>query len=148
MAQGFKETPHVDLIAGVELNYRNIYYNNRLYDLLINLPPGVKWQMEKHWQIAMQGVVPVNGWLAFDGQAGYTGYCSMAKDWECSRMDRINGWLGTRLYLEKYDTEFRLRGGRYIYEDYGVTGRVSISAITTWLPPSTSGLRPESWAYI
>ncbi len=172
-AQSFKEMPHVDLFAGVDLNYRNIHYNNRLYDLLINLTPGVKWQMGKHWQMAVQGVVPmvndygerykkirlnmavlskelyfgkqyvkvsgglfgqerygvdvkwmfpVNGWLAFDGQTGYTGYCSMAKDWECSRMDRITGWLGARFYLGKYDTEFRLRGGRYIYEDYGVTG--------------------------
>lgn len=165
--------PHVDIFSGVELNYRNIFYNNRLYDLLINLTPGIKWYMGNDWILAAQGIIPVyndygerykkarlnmavlskefsvgkqhlkvsgglfgqerygldvkwmypvNRWLAVDGQMGYTGYCSMAVDWECSRMDRVTGWLGVRAYLEKYDTEFRLRGGRYIYEDYGVTG--------------------------
>lgn len=165
--------PHVDIFSGVELNYRNIFYNNRLYDLLINLTPGIKWYMGNDWILAAQGIIPVyndygerykkarlnmavlskefsvgkqhlkvsgglfgqerygldvkwmypvNRWLAVDGQMGYTGYCSMAVDWECSRMDRVTGWLGARAYLEKYDTEFRLRGGRYIYEDYGVTG--------------------------
>lgn len=169
----FESMPHIDFFSGVELNYRNIYYNNRLYDLLINLTPGVKWKMGHHWQIAAQVLVPVlndygeryknvrlnmavlskdmtfgrqylkvsgglfgqerygldlkwmcplNNWLAFDGQVGYTGFCSMAKDWECSKIDRITGWLGTRLYLNKYNTEFRFRGGRYIYEDYGVIG--------------------------
>lgn len=167
------QTSHVDFFSGVELNYRNIHYNNRLYDLLIYLTPGVKWQMGNHWQVAVQGLIPVmndygerykkvrlnmavlskelyfgkqflkvsgglfgqerygvdvkwmfpiNAWLALDGQAGYTGYCSMAKDWECSKMDRITGWLGAKAYWGKYNTEFRLRGGRYIYEDYGVHG--------------------------
>ena len=164
---------HIDIFSGIELNYRNIFYNNRLYDLLINFTPGVKWHIGDDWIFAAQGIIPVyndygerykkirlnmavlskefsvgkqhiklsgglfgqerygldvkwmfpvNSWFALDGQVGYTGYCSMAVDWECSRMDRVTGWLGVRTYLEKYDTEFRLRGGRYIYEDYGVTG--------------------------
>lgn len=167
------EPPHIDIFSGVELNYRNIFYNNRLYDLLINLTPGVKWYMGHDWILAAQGIIPVyndygdrykkvrlnmavlskefclgkqhfkvsgglfgqerygldvkwmfsvNSWLAFDGQVGYTGYCSMLTDWECSKVDRITGWLGTRAYLEKYDMEFRLRGGRYIFADYGVKG--------------------------
>ena len=33
---------YVDIFSGVEFNYRNIYYNNKLYDLLINLTPGFK----------------------------------------------------------------------------------------------------------
>ena len=165
--------PHLDLFSGVELHYRNIFYNNRLYDLLINLTPGIKWYLGKDWIFAAQGIIPVyndygdrykkirlnmavlsnefcvgtqhfkvsgglfgqerygldakwmfpvNSWLALDGQIGYTGYCSMTVDWECSPMDRVTGWFGIRTYLKKYDTEFRLRGGRYIYEDYGVTG--------------------------
>lgn len=164
---------HIDIFSGVELNYRNIFYNNRLYDLLINLTPGIKWHIGDDWIFAAQSVIPVyndygdrykkirlnmavfskefrvrkqhfklsgglfgqerygldakwmfliNSWLALDGQLGYTGYCSMAVDWECSKMDRVTGWLGIRTYLVKNDTEFRLRGGRYIYEDYGVTG--------------------------
>ena len=168
-----QESPHLDIFAGAELHYRNIHYNNRLYDLLINLTPGIKWQMGKEWQVAVQGIIPVvnhygerykkvrlnmavlskelyvgkqflklsgglfsqerygldvkwmfpiNGWLAVDAQVGYTGYCSMARDWECSPMDRLTGLAEARVYLGKYDTEFRLRGGRFIYEDYGVVG--------------------------
>lgn len=163
----------VDLFAGVDFNYRNIYYNNRLYDLLINLTPGIRWQMGHHWQIAAQGLIPVlndygdryknvrlnmavlskefyfgkhfvkvsgglfgqerygmdvkwmlpvNSWLAFDGQLGYTGLCSMAKDWECSKIDRLTGMLGTRIYIERYNTEFSLHGGRFLFEDYGAIG--------------------------
>lgn len=162
----------VDVFMGVDVNYRDISFD-KVYEWLINLTPGVKWDMGRQWRLAGQVIIPiyndygarykkvrlnmavlskemcfenhhlkvsgglfgqerygldvkwmcpVNGWLAFDGQAGYTGYCSMARDWECSKIDRLTGWLGTRVYLNKYNTEFRLRGGRYIYEDYGVTG--------------------------
>lgn len=163
----------LDLFAGVDFNYRNIHYNNRLYDLLINLTPGVKWQMGNHWQVAVQGLIPIvndygarykkirlnmaviskelyagkqflkvsgglfgqerygidvkwmcpmNEWLAFEGQAGYTGFCTMARDWECSKMDRLTALLGTRFFIGRYNTEFRLRGGRFLFEDYGTVG--------------------------
>lgn len=163
----------VDIFSGVDLNYRNIYYNNRLYDLLVYLTPAVKWQPGNHWQLAAQALVPVmndygdhyrrvrlnmavgskelflgghavkvsaglfgrerygvdvkwlwpaNEWLAFDAQAGFTGFCSMAEGWKCSKMDKLTGWVGARLYLNRVNTELRLRGGRYIYEDYGVHG--------------------------
>ena len=165
--------PHCDFFMGADFNYRNIHYNNRLYDLLINLTPGMKWNMGNHWQMAVQGVVPVvndygerykkvrlsmgvlskelylgnqfikvsaglfsherygidfkwlypvRQWIALEGQAGYTGFCSMAKDWECSKIDRITGTLGARFYIDRYNTELRVRGGRYMYEDYGIEG--------------------------
>lgn len=173
-AQTEEQRSHVDFFSGVDFNYRNIHFNDRLYDLLINLTPGVKWHMGRHWQLAASGLVPVvnqygdrykkvrldvmslskelflpkrqflkvsgglfggerygvdvkwmfpvNAWLAFDGQVGLTGYCSMARDWECSRMERLTGTLGARAYLTRYNTELRLYGGRYIFEDYGATG--------------------------
>lgn len=169
-----EDQPHVDVFAGVDFNYRNIHFNHRLYDLLINLTPGVKWHMGHHWQLAAQGLVPVfnqygqrykkvrlnmlslskefflpgrqfvkvsgglfsrerygldvkwmfpvNRWFALDAQLGLTGYCSMARDWECSTMERLTGQFGARAYIEKYNTEFRLHGGRFIFEDYGVEG--------------------------
>lgn len=164
---------YVDIFSGVEFNYRNIYYNNKLYDLLINLTPGFKWHLKHQWMIAAEGYVPIyndygerykrirlnmavvskeaqwgkqffkfsgglfgrerygidvkwmypmNHWLAVDAQIGYTGFCSMAVDWECSKMERVTGWIGARMYMNKLNTEFRLQGGRYIYEDYGVRG--------------------------
>lgn len=163
----------VDVFAGVDFNYRDIYHN-KVYELLINLTPGVKWHLGNHWQLAGQVLVPVvndygdrykkvrlnmavlskefhwnqrhylkvsgglfglerygldvkwmcpvTDWLLLDAQAGWTGYCSMAVDWECSPMERVTALAGVRTYLKKVNTEFRVRGGRYVYEDYGVQG--------------------------
>lgn len=161
----------VDLFAGVDFHYRDIFHN-KVYEVLLNLTPGVKWYMGNGWQLAGQGIVPVyndygdrykkvrlnmavlskewdwkqrqflkvsgglfgnerygldmkwmypiNRWLALDAQLGWTGFCSMAADWECSRMERLTGQAGMNFYIEKVNTEFRLHGGRYVFEDYGV----------------------------
>lgn len=166
----------VDIFAGVDLNYRDIYFNGRVYDFLINLTPGVKWYMGKGWQSSAQVIVPivnqygdrykkvrlnmavlskemyfgnrmflkasgglfgqerygldvkgmyiVNSWLAFEAQTGLTGYCSMAVDWEASKMRRITALGGADIYLNKWNTQFRMRGGRFLYEDYGCIGEV------------------------
>lgn len=168
-----KETvTKVEIFSGVDFNYRDIF-NSKLYEVLVNLTPGIKWKIGNGWMLAGQMIVPIyndygerykrirlnmtvlskelnigkqffkvsgglfgqerygvdlkwmfpiTDWLALDGQIGYTGYCSMAKDWECSKMDRLTGWLGTRVYINSSNTEFRLQGGRYKYTDYGVIG--------------------------
>lgn len=161
----------VEIFMGAELHYRDLFWN-KIYEVLVNLTPGVKWNLGHRWQLAGQVIVPVyndygdrykkvrlnmaalskewdwngrqffklsgglfsrerygldakwmypvNSWLALDAQIGLTGFCSMAVDWECSKMARVTGWGGVRLYLEKVNTEMRLKGGRFVYEDYGV----------------------------
>lgn len=161
----------VDIFMGADFHYRDIFHN-KVYEVLVNLTPGIKWYMGKHWQLAGQVLIPVyndygdrykrvrlnmatlskewnwnghlfmkvsgglfglerygldvkwmypvNRWLAFDAQAGITGYCSMAAGWECSKMGRLTGQAGMNFYIEKINTEFRIHGGRYVYEDYGV----------------------------
>lgn len=63
---------------------------------------------------------PVSPWFAMEAQVGFTGYYSMTSTWSFSKLDRFTGLLTTRFYLEKWETEFRLGGGRYNYGDYGV----------------------------
>lgn len=161
----------VDIFMGADLHYRDIFHN-KVYEVLVNLTPSIKWYMGNHWQLAGQALVPVyndygdrykkvrlnmavlskewdwygkhflkvsgglfglerygldvkwmfpaNRWLALDAQAGITGHCSMAAGWECSRMERLTGQAGMNFYIEKVNTEFRIHGGRYVYEDYGV----------------------------
>lgn len=144
--------PNVELFLGAELHYRDIYYN-RMYDVLMNLTPGIKWNFGNQWQLAGQAIVPVyndygerykkirlnmavlskewdwnkkqflkvsgglfgqkrygvdikwmypvNHWMAMDAQVGLTGFCSMAADWECSRMERMTGQAGINLYARK-----------------------------------------------
>lgn len=166
-----KAETKVEIFSGVELHYRDIFYD-KIYEVLVNLTPGVKWHIGNQWQLAGQAVVPVyndyggrykkirlnmamlskewdwngnqflkvsgglfgqerygldvkwmypvNRWLALDAQVGVTGFCSMAVDWECSKMERVTAQAGMNVYLEKVNTEFRLHGGRYLYKDYGV----------------------------
>lgn len=165
--------PKVELFAGAELYYRDLFHN-KVYEVLVNVTPGVKWHFCDRWQLVGQAIVPVyndygdrykkvrlnmavlskewnwnrkhflkvsgglfgqerygldvkwmypvTDWLALDAQAGVTGFCSMAADWECSKMERVTALAGARVYLNKVNTEFRMRGGRFLYEDYGAMG--------------------------
>ena len=168
------KTGTVDLFMGVDFNYRDIYFNNRVYDVLINLTPGIRWNMGYRWVVAAQAHVPIvnqygdryknvrlnmavlskqlaigqhwkmkvsgglfgmerygldvknlfilNRWLAMTAQVGLTGYCSMASGWEASTMERLTAQVGPEIYLYRWNTQISVRGGRYVYGDYGVTG--------------------------
>lgn len=164
----------VDIFMGVDFNYRDIFWNNRVYDVLVNLTPGVKWDMGHRWEATAQVLVPVvnqygdrykkvrlnmavlskqirigdywkmkvsgglfsserygldvknlfilNRWLAMTAQVGLTGYCSMANGWEASTMERITAQIGPEIWLHRWNTQISIRGGRYVYGDYGVVG--------------------------
>lgn len=53
------KTGTVDIFMGIDFNYRDIYFNNRVYDVLINLTPGVRWNMGHRWEVVAQALVPV-----------------------------------------------------------------------------------------
>lgn len=170
-AQPSIPTGQVDLFMGVDLNYRDIFISGSVYEFLINLTPGIKWNMGKGWQATTQALIPVyndygdrykkirlnmavlskemsfrsrwymkvtgglfgkerygldvkgmyiaTNWLAIEAQAGLTGYCSMAAGWEASTPKRLTALIGTDVYLNKWNTQFRIRGGRFVYEDCG-----------------------------
>lgn len=142
--------------------------------MLINLTPGIRWNMGYRWVVAAQAHVPIvnqygdryknvrlnmavlskqlaigqhwkmkvsgglfgmerygldvknlfilNRWLAMTAQVGLTGYCSMASGWEASTMERLTAQVGPEIYLYRWNTQISVRGGRYVYGDYGVTG--------------------------
>lgn len=52
------QTGGVDVFAGVDLQYRDIHFR-RLYDVLLSITPGVRWQMAPGWEAAAQVHVPV-----------------------------------------------------------------------------------------
>lgn len=62
----------------------------------------------------------VNPWLALEAQAGWTGFCSMAAGWRASTPRRWTALAGADVYLNRWNTQLRVRGGRFVYEDYGV----------------------------
>ena len=50
---------YVDFFMGVDFNYQDLNFNGRVYDILLNLTPGIKWHMGKGWQSSAQVLVPV-----------------------------------------------------------------------------------------
>ena len=48
----------IDMFAGVDFNYKDLTAR-RMYDFLINITPGVKWDMGKGWRTAAQVLIPV-----------------------------------------------------------------------------------------
>lgn len=75
---------------------------------------------DERYGLDLKGMYIVNDWLALEAQAGWTGFCSMANGWRASTPERWMALAGADVYLNRYDTQFRLRGGRYVYKDYGV----------------------------
>lgn len=61
-AQPTVRSDEVDVFMGVDLNYRDIFLS-KPYELLVNLTPGVKWNMGRQWQVAAQVLLPVYGVL-------------------------------------------------------------------------------------
>ena len=170
-AQPMARVGEVDIFMGMDFNYRDIF-GSKPYEFLINLTPGVKWNLGKQWQVAAQVLLPVyndygdyykrvrlnmavlskewyfgekvflkgsgglfsyerygldaklfytvNPWLALEAQAGWTGFCSMATGWTASTPERWTALAGADVYLHRWNTQLRVRGGRFIYEDYGV----------------------------
>ncbi len=163
----------VELFCGAEMEYADVNFH-RLYDILLNLTPGVKWHLgndwqvagqlwvpivndgyldrysmwrlnmavvskELHWQSARQHVklsaglfnkerggmdvkwhYPVTDWLMLTAQAGVTmrwalgtklggdSESDFGEDWKASGIAGVNVWLNP------WQTEIRLSGGRYI----------------------------------
>lgn len=169
--QAMMKTGQVDVFMGVDFHYRDIYYN-KVYEVLVNLTPGVKWDMGHGWLMSAQALVPVindygdrykrirmnhavlakemytkdgrwllkvsgglfsqerygldlkgmyivNDWMALEAQAGLTGLCSMLAGWEASTPEKLTGLAGADFYLKRWNTELRLRGGKYVFDDLG-----------------------------
>lgn len=161
----------IDIFMGVDFSYRDIYLKGRPYDFLINLTPGVKWNLGHRWEIAAQVLVPIlnqmeddygkiclnnlslskqftfgdrfklkasggifggyrygldakgfliaNDWLGFRAEAGVIGFIKVNSNWAMSEMKEIVGRFGPVFYLKKWNTQFSVTGGRYIYGDWG-----------------------------
>lgn len=74
---------------------------------------------DERYGLDLKGIYIINDWLTLEAQAGWTGFCSMANGWRASTPERWTALAGADVYLNRYDTQFRLRGGRYVYKDYG-----------------------------
>lgn len=166
----------VNIFCGTDLTYQATDHL-RLYDILLYLTPGVKWNLGHEWQFAAQAGVPivndgydekyshitiknltvakqlhfnshlhlkvsggmfsrhrygldvkwmgiVNNWLAFTAQGGFVGKYSAYDVWGFDKMNTLTFLLGSKMYLQPWNTELGIYGGRYINKDYGAEGEV------------------------
>ncbi len=175
-AQGQEKAGQVDIFCGADLSYGDTNWK-RLYDVLVNVTPGVKWNMGHDWMLATQlsvGVVndgfpqrnadfqlsmatlakewtiggnhhvkatgglfnknrygmdvrwmmPVTSWMMVQARAGLT------NEWYLSFDEQTfvyGNWVptataGANFWIDRWATEFRVSGGRYMNEDWGVEG--------------------------
>ncbi len=173
---GQEQAGQVDVFCGADLSYGDTNYL-RLYNVLLNLTPGARWNMGHDWTLAAQTsfavvnegfekrqgdlrlsmatlskewtlgndqhvkatgglfgkercgldlrwMMPVTDWLMVQARAGLT------NDWWLSTDEQIFGdgqWktlgiVGANVWIDRWTTELRLHGGRYMNEDWGVEG--------------------------
>ncbi len=90
----------VDVFMGAKLNYRDIYHN-RVYDVLINLTPGVKWHPGQHWEITAAANVPIfNQYAAYYGKVTVN-TATISKQWglfDRWRLKVTGGWFNSERY--------------------------------------------------
>lgn len=71
---------NIDLFVGADLNYRRLFYNDRVYDLLIYVNPGMKVDFGENWQVAAQAMFPVVNQYGDFYNRIRPGICSVSKE--------------------------------------------------------------------
>lgn len=93
----------VDIFMGANVQYRDIYFNNRLIDFLVNLSPGVRWNMGHRWEAAMQVYIPVINQFGKDYGTVRLNNATLAKQFPIG-----NRW------------RFKITGGQFSANRYGL----------------------------
>lgn len=160
----------LELFMGADLSMRDMTFDH-LYDVRVQLTPGMRWNIGKGWTADAQvrftvanygysnrewmpriGIAAIakefnwkkvdmkatvgafsnnrygldvkakydpTDWFALEAQVGCTGMYSMIDGWRASTPKRFTAVGGVDFYLRKWQTQVRMRGGRFINEDIG-----------------------------
>ena len=94
------ENTRVDVFMGAELHYRDIFHN-KIYEVLVNLTPGVKWYMGNRWQLAGQVIVPVYNDYGDRYKKVRLNMAVLSKEWDWHRKHflKVSGGL---FAMERY----------------------------------------------
>ena len=111
-----QQAGQVELFAGAELSYADINYL-RLYDVLINVTPGVKWHLGKDWQVAGQVYLP----LINDGYP---------ERYDMIRLNMAN--ISKEIHFDEAKQHFKVTAGLFGMERYGADLRW-MYPINSWL---------------
>ena len=105
-AQPLVRSGEVDVFVGVDLNYRDIFLS-KPYELLINLTPGVKWNLGRQWQVAAQALLPVYNDYGDYYKRVRLNLAVLSKEW----------YFGEKLFLKG-------SGGLFSHERYGLDAKL------------------------
>lgn len=125
-----KIMPRVEIFAGAELHYRDLFYG-KIYEVLVNLTPGVKWHIGNQWQLAGQAIIPVYNDYGDRYKKIRLNMAVLSKewDWQGKQFLKVSGGLFDR---ERYglDVKWMYLVNRWLAIDaqYGVTGFCSMAA--------------------
>ena len=113
-AQPLVRSGEVDVFVGVDLNYRDIFLS-KPYELLINLTPGVKWNLGRQWQVAAQALLPVYNDYGDYYKRVRLNLAVLSKEW----------YFGEKLFLKG-------SGGLFSHERYGLDAKLFYT-VNPWL---------------
>lgn len=105
----------LDIFAGIDFNYRDMYHNGRIYDLNINLTPSIKWNMGQRWDIAAQAIVPLINQWGYEYKHVRLNLASVSKQFAVS--DRL---------------KMKVSGGVFTWNRYGLDVKTMLIA-NKWL---------------
>ena len=77
------------------------------------IKPSMGLFTQERYGLDLKMFYPVNSWLAFEAQAGLTGYLSMAQEWKMSPLSKLLAIGGMDIYLPQWNTQLRIAGGRF-----------------------------------
>lgn len=78
---------------------------------------------QDRYGVDFKGMFMATPWLAFEAQAGLTGYSRVtAFGWQMSPMERLTGLVGGSIFIAPASVQMRGRIGRYAYGDWGFDG--------------------------
>lgn len=100
---------------------RQLHFNgvNQHFRLTAGLFGNERYGFDARW------AWPVNSWILLNAQAGVTSSWIIGSDLngnydsDLNSDYKVTGQVGADVYLQPYNIEFRLSGGRYIDGDYG-----------------------------
>lgn len=74
---------------------------------------------KERYGIDLKAMLPVTEWFALEAQVGLTGRLSLVGGWQMSTMSKLTLLCGADFYIPRWNTQFRISGGRYLYDDNG-----------------------------
>ena len=91
----------VDVFMGLDFHYRDIHFNNRVFDVLANLTPGVRWNMGRRWEATAQVILPVVNQYGDAYKRVRLGMATLSKQLliaRCWKLKATAGLFGTDRY--------------------------------------------------